>query len=136
MRRFKEGSARASLHWVGRSGVTEARYLGPTDPAAFACLRERVLESSLGTFAYVARLDTALLLMGSDPPAYANACGNMAPAALIVRHDPVQYALWTAYARECAKHGMVRTVWTERFAALAYQWAAIRAAGSPPGELH
>lgn len=136
MQRFREGGARASCEAMNRLGMVEAQYTGPMTARAFAVLREQALQASTGTTAYVVRLDKALILMGDEAPLDEDSYASQAPGALVVRHDPIEYARWTAYARECARLGVVRTVWTERFAAQAYRWAEIRSAGSRQAGLH
>lgn len=127
MHRFTAGQARASCERLNKLGMVEAQYTGLMTQAAFAKLRHDALEASAGTSVYVVRLDRALILMDDIAPIDRNSYVDDSPGALIVRHDPVEYARWTAYARECAKYGVVRTVWTERHAHLAYQWADLRA---------
>lgn len=134
--KFREGPARASCERLNKAGLVEAQYSGPMNERAFALLRQQALMASADTTVYVVRLDKALILMGDEAPVDENSYQNDAPGALVVRHDPVEYARWTAYARECARHGVIRTVWTERFAALAYRWAQLRSAVSLQAKLH
>ena len=126
MQQFKFNGARVSTEYLTKSSLCEAIYSGPMTAVAFDSLRTEALQAASATTAFVVRLDKALILMGDetavDDAAYAP---DTPPGALIVRPD--QYEFWQKYALQVSKFGVVRTVWTEPNARLAYQWALRRA---------
>lgn len=94
MQRFREGHARVTCDRLSKSGMVEAQYSGPMNARAFAALREQALLASTDTTVYVVRLDKALILMGDEAPIDEDSYQSDAPGALVVRHDPVEYARW------------------------------------------
>lgn len=136
MQTFRVTDARVTCEAVRRLGVVEANYTGLMTPQAFSDLRGMALRHSQDATAFVVRLDKALILMGDSPQVDSDSYKDAAPGALIVRHDPDEYARWTAYARDCARIGVVRTVWTDRYAELAYRWALLRGGELPLRGLH
>lgn len=125
MQSFKFNGARVSIGNVTNSGLCEAIYTGPMTAKAFETLRSEKLQATTQCSAYVVRLDRVLVAMGIDEPlekySYAP---NTPPGAMIVRLD--QYEFWQAYALQAAELGVVRTVWLESNARLAYEWALRR----------
>lgn len=125
MQLFRFNAARVSTEYVTKSGLCEAVYSGPMTRQAFDALRTEALQASAKCAAYVVRLDRALLAMSDEPPVDDVSYAVDTPAgALIVRPD--QYRFWQDYALKASKYGIVRTVWTEANARLAYEWALRR----------
>ena len=125
MQQFKFNAARVSTQYIAKSGLCEAIYTGPMTVKAFDALRFEALQSSRQTAAYVVRMDMALIAMSDDPPVDDESYSpDTAAGALVVR--PEQYQFWQDYAFKAAKFGIVRTVWTEANARLAYEWALRR----------
>ena len=125
MQNFKFNAARVSTENLTKSGLCEAVYSGPMTERAFDALRSEALEASAQCSAYVVRLDRALIVMGDEPPVEEESYAPDTPAgAMIVRPD--QYDFWQDYALRASKFGIVRTVWVEANARLAYQWALDR----------
>lgn len=122
MRKFKFNSTQATLETIGGSGVVEAVYSGPFTRVAFVSLRDEVLQSSGHARSVVLRMDRTLDLMPEMPPTCKVAYSvNNIPGAVIVRRD--QFYLWSAYAKKLAEMGVMRSVWLEEHAQMAYQWA-------------
>ena len=125
MQNFKFNSSRVSTEQLNSSGLCEAIYTGPMTANAFDVLRTEALEATAHCSAYVVRLDRALIVMGDDAPVEEHSYApDTPPGAMIVRPD--QYLLWQDYALQASKFGIVRTVWVEANARLAYEWALRR----------
>lgn len=126
MQQFKFNAARVSTEYLTKSNLCEAVYSGPMTAYAFDCLRTEALQAANQAAAFVVRLDRALIVMGDEPPPVEEESydPDTAAGALIVR--PEQYDFWQDYSLKASKFGIVRTVWTEANAQLAYQWALRR----------
>lgn len=121
MKNYRYNSARVALSALGRTGVMEASYSGPMTMEAFECLRSDVIRASGNAHGLVLRLDRMADAMGDLvlPPPTVYRAGSP-PGAVIVRED--QYDKWVSFNRELAKRGVMRSVWLESHAALAYEW--------------
>lgn len=125
MQQFSFNAARVSVGNLTDSGLCEAIYTGPMTQKAFDSLRSEALQASADCSAYVLRLDQALIAMGDAPPIEHDTYAPSTPAgAIIVRLE--QYQFWQDYALKASKYGIVRTVWVESNARLAYEWALRR----------
>ena len=125
MKNFKFNAARLSVEKIAKSGVCEGVYTGPVTENALNTLRNEALNATLQYKVYVVRLEKALTVMGDEAQIengiYA---AHRPPGALIVRPD--QYNFFQKYALKAAKYGVIRTVWVESNAQLAYEWALRR----------
>ena len=125
MKKLRFHAARVSIENITKSGLCEAVYTGPITAKAFEVLRDEALQIAGNRSAFVCRFDQALMVMGDGPLIAADTYAPDAPAgAIIVRPD--QYAICQDYALRAAKFGVVRTVWVEANARLAYEWALRR----------
>jgi hypothetical protein len=117
------GSARAGSALVCRStGICEATYSGPITMDAFSILRRSVLEDTDGSPCTVIRMDKCVMPAEAMPRAPAGTYTSMAaPGAVIVRPD--QYRVWSEYARNLAVIGVMRAVFLDSNASVAYEWA-------------
>jgi hypothetical protein len=122
MNTYRYGAARASNTRIGKSGLVESIYTGPISAQAFEVLRLGVLRETQGSPCAVIRMDGSLMLL-SLPPVIGPGVytGRSAPGAVIVRAD--QYELWAEYSRRLASVGVMRAVFLDSHAALAYEWA-------------
>ena len=125
MQKLKFNAARVSVSNITKSGLCEAVYTGLITSLAFETLRDDALQISKKQSAFVCRFDRALMAIGSGPLITPDTYAPDSPAgAIIVR--PEQYAICQEYALRAAKFGVVRTVWVEANARLAYEWALRR----------
>ena len=110
-------------------GVSEIIYCGPMSQHAFDLLRRQALDTTACAACLVVRIDKVLSTMSCAPMAGGPHYGiNRAPAAVIARED--QFDMWDDYARQVARHGIMRAVFLDSFAAQAYQWARMSADAS------
>ena len=122
MKTTRYGSARVSSGVISRSGLVEAAYSGPLTRAAFSVLRREVLFDTRPAPCVVLRMDKSLTLMTDLPDIPTGTYTPTAPTgAVIVRPD--QYEMWTAYNRKLTRLGVMRAVFLDSHAALAYEWA-------------
>ena len=120
MRNIRSNSARVAFDGFG--GLVEVAYSGPVTAQTFRSLREEVLGTTSHAPVLVFRLDKMLDLIDDiDPPSSKSFKIGMPPAAVIVR--PEQYFKHVEYSRKVSELGVMRTVWLDSHAALAYQWA-------------
>ena len=125
MQKFRFNAARLSVEKIANSGLCEGVYTGPMTSDALVALRTEGLRAAAHFGVCIVRLEKSLILMGDDVPVEAGAYDeNTPPGALIVRPD--QYSFFQAYALKAAKYGVIRTVWVESNAQLAYAWALRR----------
>lgn len=134
MVKFRHNAARVRLNRIGGSGVVEAAYTGPLTSKAFDTLRTDALAAASSSHGFVVRVDSGLFAFDPDaPPVWAHSyAANMTPGAIITRPD--QYLSWVGYAAEAAKHGVMRSVWLQSHAPLAYEWV-LRASSARLQEL-
>jgi len=126
MQNFKFNAARVSTECLTNSGLCVAVYTGPLTQNSFDALRTEALQATAHCSAYLVRLDRALIAITDAPPIEDHSYLPNTPAgAMIVRAD--QYEFWQDYALRASKFGVIRTVWTEPNARLAYEWALRRA---------
>lgn len=122
MRTTRYDSARVTSGVISRSGLVEAIYSGALSAKAFDALRCDVLRDTNPAPGVVLRMDRSLTLMSAMPKIPTGTYVPTAPAgAVIVRFD--QYEMWAQYTRELAKVGVMRAVFLDSHAALAYSWA-------------
>lgn len=122
MRTTRYNSARVSAGVVSRSGLVEAAYSGALTKDAFSALRREVLYDTGPAPCVVLRMDKSLTLMTALPDIPAGTYTPTAPSgAVIVRAD--QYEMWTAYNRKLSRLGVMRAVFLDSHASLAYGWA-------------
>ncbi len=119
MRMFRYNGGRVACE--NFRGLVEAAYTGPMTAQAFDALRTEALHECSAAQAFVVRLDKSLIAMQAAPVEAGSYSANDAPGAMIVRPD--QFAFWSAYARRVAQFGVMRSVWLESHARLAYEWA-------------
>lgn len=125
MQKFRFNGALATAEVLAKSGLCEAVFSGPMTPKAFNSLRLEALQASTTCTSYVIRMDKALVLLGDDPPVDSESYStDTAAGAMIVRAE--EYDFWITYSKKAANFGIVRTIWTETNARLAYQWALRR----------
>ena len=125
MKQIRFNAARVAIQNITKSGLCEAVYTGPITAKAFETLRDEALQMAVSRSAFVCRFDQALMVMGNGPQIELDTYAPDSPAgAIIVRPD--QYAICQDYALRAAKFGVVRTVWVEANARLAYEWALRR----------
>jgi hypothetical protein len=122
VRNYRCGAARVTSTALGKLGLVESVYTGPISANAFGILRLGVLRETEGSPCAVIRMDRSLMLV-SLPPVIAPGVytARSAPGAVIVRAD--QYEMWAEYARRLANVGVMRAVFLESHATLAYEWA-------------
>ena len=126
MKTFSYNAARGQVGVICKSsGLVEAIYTGPLCAKSFNALRGEMLETKNGAGASVIRLDKSLILEMSLPELPPGML-DVAPACLIVRRN--QYAIFQDYANRLSKQGVIRLVFVEGYAHLAYQWALKRCA--------
>lgn len=120
MRTIRSNSARVSFD--GFDGFVEVAYSGLVTAQTFLSMREGVLGTTSHAPVLVFRLDKMLdLIEDFVPPSNDSFKIWMPPAAVIVRRD--QFAKHVAYNRQVSALGVMRAVWLDSHAALAYEWA-------------
>lgn len=117
-------------------GVIEATFYGPINDEAFKILRRGLFAAAGMTSKYVFRLDTALIMMASQPGIPQGLTRDQYPrVSAVVSGDREAYLFWLAYSADMAEAGHKFAVFTKGddgardHSQMAYMWAEKAAEG-------
>lgn len=120
MKIFRYNATRSSVQKMHGLGIVEVGYSGPLSQLAFDTLKTEVLQHTAQAPVLVLRMDRCLQTFEMPEPPTGYNIGSPA-GAVIVRAD--QFKAWNAYGKALSRVGVMRVVFLESHASLAYQWA-------------
>lgn len=120
---IKSAYVRCRIYPPSKYGVIEVVYGGFADQDSFDRLRNWAVGATADAPATVLRIDGLVDLWTHQPavPQRLYASVRVPTGAVVVRAD--RYDMWACYARELARVGVIRAVFLQEDAQLAYDFA-------------